>query len=115
MFRTSAASGIAITTAILCFICGCAPHAKVPIGSDSKQEIISQLKTFTDSTTYDDIVKIFGKPSKEFNPPSNPHEEYVLYYRFRDDARWGFWIMLHYPEKTYWYSSNDIVDLGELS
>ncbi len=112
MLGSSTTNKIVIKTIMFYFICGCAAHSNIPINSNSGQEITSQLKRFKDSTTYDEIVKIFGKPSKEFNPPSNPDEEYVLYYRFLDNPERGFWIMLHYPEKTYWYSSNDVVDLG---
>jgi len=112
MLGSSATNKIVITTIMFSFICGCVVHQNIAINSSSEQEIVSQLKRLKDSTIYDDIVKIFGKPSKEFNPPSNPDEEYVLYYRFRDNPERGFWIMLHYPKKTYWYSSNDVVDLG---
>ena len=112
MLGSSTTNKIVIITIMFYFTGGCAAHLNIPMNSNSGQEIISQLKRFKDSTTYDEIAKIFGKPSKEFNPPSNPDEEYVLYYRFRDNPERGFWIMLHYPEKTFWYSSNDVVDLG---
>lgn len=85
MLGSSATNKIVITTIMFSFICGCVVHQNIAINSSSEQEIVSQLRRLKDSTTYDDIVKIFGKPSKEFNPPSNPDEEYILYYRFRDN------------------------------
>ena len=106
-------SGAVITALVACCICGCSGGSDRPIDFSSQEELISQLKGLNASMRYDDVVRIFGKPCEEFNPASNPDEEYVLYYRCRDDAARGFWIMLHYPEKTFWYSSDGVVNLGE--
>jgi hypothetical protein len=104
----------AITFGVVsCCIWGCSTGSDRRIDCTSRQEITSQLRSLNESIRYGDIVKIFGKPSQEFNPPSNPDEEFVLYYRCRDDAARGFWIMLHHPEKTYCYSSDGVVGIGE--
>jgi hypothetical protein len=100
----------------LCVVCssiwGCSAGCDRLVDCTSEQEVVAELRGLEESLGYDGIVNIFGKPSEEFNPPSNPDEEFVLYYRCRDDAARGFWIMLHYPEKTYWYSSGGVVDIG---
>lgn len=98
---------------VSCCIWGCSTGPDRLIDCTSQQEIAAKLKGLNESVGYEGIVKIFGKPFAEFNPPSNPEEEYVLYYRCRDDAARGFWIMLHHPEKTYWYSSYEVGDVEE--
>jgi len=94
-------------------ICGCVSQPDGLIDCTQRREIVSQLKTLNESSRYDDIVRILGKPSEQFNPPTNPAEQYILYYRCRENTGQGFWVMLHYPEKTYWYSSDNILELGE--
>jgi hypothetical protein len=97
---------------VCCGVWGCSGGSDRLVDCTSQQEVVAALKGLDESVGYDGIVKIFGKPSEEFNPPSNPDEEFVLYYPCGDDAARGFWIMLHYPERTYWYSSGGVVDMG---
>jgi len=70
----------------------------------------SNIKEFVekmnDSTTYNQIIELLGKPYNEFATPSLP-EEYVLYFDIPRESSYMYWVILDTKKKTFLYWGNE--------
>ena len=70
------------------------------------KEIKAQIEHMNESTTYDQIIQVLGKPYNEYATPSLP-EEYVLYFNVPEEPEYIYWIMLNTQTKTFLYWSSE--------
>jgi len=66
------------------------------------EKIKKTVESMTDTTTYEQIVELLGKPYEEFATPSLP-EEYILYFNIPNEPDYMCWIMLSTENKTFLY------------
>ena len=70
------------------------------------EEISTRIERFSGETTYHEIVRILGKPYREFMTPSLP-EEYCLYFKVPEEPQKVYWIMLDTQTKQFLYWSGE--------
>jgi len=73
--------------------------------SQTWDEACLALASFSEQTTYDDIVDRLGNPFDEYPTPSLP-EEYVLFFPVPGEPKYMHWIMLHTDSRQFFYAGS---------
>ena len=80
--------------------------APPPEAPGNLEEISTHIERFSGETTYHEIVRILGKPYREFITPSLPGE-YCLYFKVPEEPQQVYWIMLDTQTKQFLYWSGE--------